>query len=366
MNKQIPRTQFNQTSESAESNKAQPNPTSQKTELPMASERANDSPLGVATNMASATFDHSCASDATSVVTPLAVKPARKFNPVVTKISPFQPGLLLVSVSCTPIMPLVRSTFTCLAKEGGRELGIPMPIVEEVVSVFSGNPRHLEQAQLFAAANPSATSNVVSVTKRCAAPERLDWTYGGLYALLDIIGEAKGWVIIEQTTAAPITPAVLQGFIRIGHAAEQAGVCVMLLMICSDQANVSQLTHVCSDLIEVAECEPDVDCDTAFSIDCVGIRDLNSLGVGKTLCNVKFADGVFHRRYERFVAPDLDTRIMCALRGQQKSLDEIGSIFKINKSTVFRRLQGLPIPCPDEVDQDWLDRNLEALPSRSS
>jgi len=103
-----------------------------------------------------------------------------------------------------------------------------------------------------------------------------------------------------------------------------------------------------------------VDCDTAFSIDCVGIRDLNSLGVGKTMCNVKLTDRVFHRRYERFVAADLDTRIMCALRGQKKSLDEIGNIFKINKSTVLRRLQGLPIPRPEEVDQAWLDRNLEA------
>jgi len=367
MNKPIPRTQFAQTSESAESSKSQPDPASQKTELPMASERANDSPLDVATNMASATFDHSCTSDATSVITPMAVKPAKKFNPIVMGISPFEPGLQIVNVLSTPILPMVRSAFTCLATEKGRELGIPMPIVEEVVSVFSGSPRQLEQAQLFAVANPPATSSVVSVTKRCAAPEKLDWTnYGGQYALLPIIEDAKGWVIIEQTTVGGITPAFLQGLIQIAHAAKQAGTWVMLLIAGSDRADVSQLTHVCGDLIEVAECEPDVDCDAAFSIDCVGIRDLNSLGVGKTLCNVKLTDGVFHRRYERFVAADLDTRIMRALRGLEKSQDEIGSLFKINKSTVLRRLRGLPIPRPEEVDQDWLDRNLEALPSKSS
>ena len=367
MTKQISRSQFGQTSEITESNKSQPNPASQKTERPMASERANDSPLGVATNMASATTDHSYTSVATAMVPPMAVKPAKKLNPVAARISPFQPGLQLVSVSSPPILPLVRTAFTCLATENGRELGIPMPIVEEVVSVFSGSPRQLEQAQLFAVANPPATSSIVSVTKRCAAPEKLDWTnYGGQYALLPIIEDAKGWVIIEQTTVGAITPAFLQGLIQIDHAAKQAGTWVMLLIAGSDRADVSQLTHVCGDLIEVAQCEPDVDCDTAFSIDCVGIRDLNSLGVGKTMCNVQLIDSVFHRRYTRFVSADLETRIMCELRGQQKSLDEIGSIFKINKSTVFRRLQGLPIPRPEEVDQDWLDRNLEALPSKSS
>lgn len=367
MTEPIPRTEINRTSASAESNDARPNSINQKAEFPMASESANDSLLGVATNMASATVDHSCTADATSVITPMAVKPAKKFNPVVTGISPFEPGLVIVSVPSAQILPLVRNAFTCSAIEKNRTLGIPMPLVDEVVSVFSGNPRQLEQAQLFAVANPPATSNVVSVTKKCAAPEKLDWTnYGGQYALLPIIEKAKGWVIIEQTAVGTITPAFLQGLIPIGHAAKQAGTWVMLLIAGSDRVDVSQLTHVCGDLIEVAECEPDVDCDTAFSIDCVGIRDLNSLGVGKTMCNVKLTEGVFHRRYERFIAADLDTRIMRALRGQHKSLDEIGSIFKINKSTVLRRLQGLPIPRPEEVDQEWLDRNLEALSPKSS
>lgn len=367
MNQQIPRPRTNQTIESAECNKAQPNPTSQKTDIPMASERANDSPLGVAIGMASEKTDHTYASDATAVVPPMAAQPTKKPNPVVSGISPFQPGLLLVSVSSVQILPLVRNALTCLAIEMSRELGIPMPVVEAVVSLYSGNPRQLEQAQLFASANPPATSGATASTKKCIALEKLDWTSsGGLYALLPIIDEAKGWVIVEQTIAGPISPATLQGLRRIAQTAEQAEARVMLFLAGMEKIDVSLLADVCGDLIEVAECEPDVDCDTAFSIDCVGIRDLNSLGVGKTMCNVQLMDGVFHRRYKRFVSVDLETRIMSELRGQQKSLDEIGSIFKINKSTVLRRIQGLPIPRPEDVDQDWLDRNLEALSSISA
>jgi len=55
MNQPTPRTEISRTSESTEGNEARPNSISQKAEVPMASERANDSQLGVATNMVSAT-----------------------------------------------------------------------------------------------------------------------------------------------------------------------------------------------------------------------------------------------------------------------------------------------------------------------
>lgn len=305
---------------------------------------------------------------ATSVSTLVANKTTDVISLLTAGISPFSPGSTIVAVHQASLLPHVRHSMTDLAVAMSTALGIPMPNVESVLSVFSGNKRQLEQAEFFAAVNPLPTTGASHDFKTCAALDTLDWTSNeGQYLLLPLIAGAKGrWVIVEQEISGSITPTIAQGLIRIDHAARQAGVYVLLMIACSDRMDVSQLAHVCGDLIEVARCEPDVDCDTAFSIDCVGIRNLNSLGIGKTMCSVKLTDGVFHRRYERFVAADLDTRIMRALRGLQKSQDEIGSLFKINKSTVLRRLQGLPIPRPEEVDQDWLDRNLEALPSKSS
>ena len=315
-----------------------------------------------------ATSEISCHADVTPVSTLLANKTTDVTSLLTAGISPFSPGSTIVAVHQASLLPHVRHAMTNLAVAMSTALGIPMPNVESVLSVFSGNKRQLEQAEFFAAVNPLPTTGASHDFKTCAALDRLDWTSNeGQYLLLPLIAGAKGrWIIVEQEISGSITPTIAQGLIRIDHAARQAGVCALLIIACSDRMDVSQLAHVCGDLIEVARCEPDVDCDTAFSIDCVGIRSLNSLGIGKTMCSVKLTEGVFYRSYAPFVSADLDTRIMCALRGQQKSLDEIGSILKSNKSTVLRRIQGLPIPRAEDVNQDWLDRNLEALPSKSS
>lgn len=288
-----------------------------------------------------------------------AEKNASAFNPLIAGIGPFQPGLIIVSVPSSQLLAPARNAFTCLVLEKSSVLGIPVQDHESVFSVYSGNPRQLEQAQLFAAANPLSTTSVPHASKTCCAQDKLDWTSNeGLHLLLPTIEGATGWVICEQPSRGQITPAMSQGIIQIGNAAKTAGVWVVLILVCPGELQKSQLSHVCDEYIEVAQCEPDIGIDMAFSIDCVGIRDMNSHGIGKVMCSVKLADGVFHRRYDPYISACFETRIMWILRGQGKTLEEIGSILKKDKSTILRRLQGLPVPRRVEMGPDWLERNL--------
>ncbi len=55
-----------------------------------------------------------------------------------------------------------------------------------------------------------------------------------------------------------------------------------------------------------------------------------------------------------FIATELDVRAMWVMRGKGKSFYEIGRIFKLDKSTVLRRLQALPLPKNIEIKEDWL------------
>src|ERR1035437_4258768 len=98
------------------------------------------------------------------------------------------------------------------------------------------------------------------------------------------------------------------------------------------------LNQYCDEYIEVAPCEPDLEFDIAFSIDCVGLRDLNHFGIGKKMCSVRFSEGTFIRRYDSYISSSLKTRVLWTLRGQGRTLEEIGGILKVNKSTVLRRL----------------------------
>ena len=282
-------------------------------------------------------------------------------NSVSAEVSPIQPGLTIASVPDESHLLHLMFSFITLAMKRSRELGIPMPETESVTSVHSGNPRDLDAVERFATANPNNKNWAPHLIKTFAAHHKLDWTSPeGQQLWRPIVEGANGSVVfLDLVIHGPITPAVSQGLIQIGNEAKKAGAYVMLIVACSGKQQKSQLSYLCDEYIEVNQCEADAGVDIAFSIDCVGIRDLNSLGIGKTMVDIKTnANGIFRRRYAPFISANHETRIMWYLRGQQNTLEEIGSRLKINRSTVLRRLQGLPAPRSVDWDPNWLDRNL--------
>lgn len=265
-------------------------------------------------------------------------------HPLLAEISPFQTGVVIVNVSDSALLPSVRTVLGALALDKSSVLGIPMPQAAKAVhSLISGSSRHIEQYKVFAKANAGGVGEAINL-KVCNAQGRLDWLSNeGLHVLSPFVEEAKdGWLIIEHVMAGPITPDMTQVLIRIGSLAKKFDTRVMLLIVCPLGQNKSLISGVCDDYLEVDFCDPEVGAALAFSVDCIGIRDLNSLGVGKTMCSVTFSDGLFRHRFDPFISSSLETRVMGVMRSQGKSLDEIGVFFKKNKSSVLRRLQGLP------------------------
>lgn len=279
------------------------------------------------------------------------------------EISPFSTGLVIVNVSDPVLLPSVRVVLGSLALDKSALLGIPMPKAANAVhSLISGTPRHIEQSTLFAKANAGRDGGSICL-KVCHSQGRLDWASNeGLHVLSSFIEEAKdGWLIIEQVIPGPITLDIAQVLIRIADLAKKAGTWIMFLVVCPPQAKKSLLSEICDDYIEVELCEPEVGSVMAFSLDCIGIRDLNSLGIGKTMCSIKLSDGLFKHRVDPFISSSLETRIMWTMRGQGMTLDEIGVALKKNKSSILRRLQGLPKPRQIELPADWVTNNVETL-----
>jgi len=239
--------------------------------------------------------------------------------------------------------------------------------VEAVHSLISGSPRFIEQSMIFAKAHASSAGKAISL-KVCHAQARLDWaSKEGFHVFADYVYDAKdGILIAEQVIPGSITPDISQVMIRIGNAGKKANSRVFFLVVCSNEPKKSLLSEICDEYIEIDPCEPEVGSELAFSVDCIGIRDLNSLGIGKTMCSIKFSDGVFQHRFDPFISSNLETRVMWTMRGQGKSLDDIGAQFKKHKSSVLRRLQPLPKPRHLDLPKDWLSNNLEMFSVPSS
>lgn len=307
-------------------------------------------------NLSGAAVELTTASTAT-------VKPSHEMamrKRLLEAISPVEPGLCIVSVPDPSYLNPVRLAVTKMLLEARNVLDIPFPVIGNVISLFSGNRRQLEQANALAAINTPTTGVVLHEFKSCVARDKLDWSSNeGQFALKPIMEQAKGGIILEQTMVCPISPAVTHGLNQISNVAQSVGAYAILLLATSSERDCLQLSHVCDELIEVAPCEPDVGDDAAFSFDCVGLRELNSLGIGKTMCSVKFSEGLLQHRFDPFISSNLETRVMWTMRGQGMSLDDIGAQFKKHKSSVFRRLRSLPKPRHMDLPKDWLSNNLE-------
>lgn len=289
-----------------------------------------------------------------------AVRP-KVTNPLLANISAIPPGLIIAAVREASILPHARNAITRLALIKSKALGIPMPNVGTILSLYSGDSRRIEQAKALLGTRSSTSKQVEHEYEVCGSRVGFDWCGDeGLCVLLPHIEKAKGWVILEQEIAIPLTATVAEGMSRIRHAAQLAGARVMLFLVCPEGYEKSRLNLFCNEYLEVAPCDANTEFEIAFSIDCVGIREMNALGFGKTMCTIEVDEDGFHYRYEPFISGDLETRAMWVLRSRGKALEEIGRTLKKNKSSVLRRLRGLPTPGRLSIRTDWLEEYLES------
>jgi DNA-binding transcriptional ArsR family regulator len=238
-----------------------------------------------------------------------------------------------------------------------------MPSVTAMLSLYSCNSRALEQAKLLDSANPPSKRDIRHEFKVIGSRDGFDWcSVEGLASLLPIIESASGiWVFAEQKITEILSSQFASGLLNISNAAKLAGAWFMLFTVFTNRTKVADLRQLCDEYIEVTACEPDPHCYTAFAFDCVDLRALNAHGIGKIMCSVKLKDGVIRRTFSPFVSSELQKRAIWALRGQQRSLEEIGKMLGMNKSTVSRHLLGLP-PChAQERDDGWLRDYLQTI-----
>lgn len=284
------------------------------------------------------------------------------------QLNPITKGLVMVGVKAPHLVPFIRQALEHAILESCDDLDLPLE-GSSLRSLYSGTDRQLDQARALHAASGLLTKERDHKFELVGMRNRYDWfSAEGLFTVQAILdGSVEDWITLEHDVGEPINPARAQILVHIREEAKQENAGIIAFLNCKEEYEATELQQFCDEYIEVAPCEPDPGDSVAFSIDFVSIRHLNVLGVGKQMCSINVSADGFRRRYSQFIAPDLETRVMWALRCQGKKFAEIGSLLGVNKSTVLRRLQGLPDPRPgDPPDEDWLKRSLELLTNAST
>lgn len=305
----------------------------------------------------------SSSNDAAKCDVLVAVQKSRPVpNPMLDFISPSSSGLIIIAITAAELKLHVRSAVTRLAANGSNKLGFQFAKPEAMSALYSGNTRRQEQAKAFDQCGVPLKNPIHHeyITFDSHSGFNL-WGPEGSHAMLRIIEEKKGYLTAEQAIDGTVTTQMSGGLLKIQGAAKKARAVVMLFISCPKDFDASPLSECCDELIVASPCESRPEHEIAFSLDCVNLRDMNAFGIGKIMCEVRLEDGVFHRNYSPFISNSLESRLMWILRGQVKSLEEIGKTLKRDKTTVMRRLEKLPKPVRMVMPEGLLESYLESF-----
>lgn len=267
-----------------------------------------------------------------------------------------EPGLVVVTVPSGVMSSQVGMAMERQIRSGGYKTGLRFPKKTPMTSLYAGGRRRVLEAK--ARANSQVPIDGAAVQEFVAIGTREGFTFAsdeGLFAVLPLIEKAKGgWVTFSQSADALSGPALVEALIRLRNAAKQAGTFVLLILSTDQNLDDLRLYDYCDDLVLTTSCSPDPGAHFAFSVDVYGLRDLNEMGIGKTMCSVRLRKGQYAWLWEPFVAADILKRVIWKLRSSGKSLAEIGKMVDCDKSTVHRHLAGLPPVVKREAKEGWL------------
>jgi hypothetical protein len=225
-----------------------------------------------------------------------------------------------------------------------------------VVSLHSGTARSFEQIRLLAALCTDGADGEAEIEQRHIGRDGFDpcrdESISSLLAVLDPLPNSL--ICVDQPFTAPLPDHVVEGITRLKQAAVAAGSHIMLFSSHVPASIRAQLTRIVDEVIDVEECEPEPGARLSFHIRWLGSMHLAGLDEASVMCSVRVTDRRYTYKGERFIAKDVKGRVMWLLRCQGWSLEAIGSLLKLNRSTVKRRLDQLPPLREISRPEDWL------------
>lgn len=284
---------------------------------------------------------------------------ASKLVLAIAASSELKPGLTVIAGQYSDEQGLIIHTaiVKALVHESSC-LPVPMPERENVVCMYSGTARQIEQLGSIR----TKLGLLAPEFKHCQFIDRVgssafDWSNS---AAVSIMLQSKflkygGYIFLQQPSGN--TPD-FRGLQQLNRAAEKHGTRIILFcpgVVCSDQYSC-----VANEIFEAKPCAPNPGFDEAFIFSFSEPVSSWNLASGKVLCCVRLGDAGLETEITPYVADDLKTRLMAILKADEWSLESIGKTVKINKSNVSRKLRLISATVPKGWNTAMLNQWLEA------
>ena len=235
---------------------------------------------------------------------------------------------------------LVRAGFESALTQGGRWIGLQIPSAEHVTSVpvdFNARARYLRSAPDLLAREKFELAGALTEMPFNAYEEE------GL-TLIEALDRCPG--VMTLVVKPPTGDSVNEKLQRLRRVAGALGArCKAGVLFVSGELPdyAPALSAVFLNVLYVMPCEPDPGWQTAYSVHATSESVVSCTRTKPHMEQLRWGEGgVIEWITEEFVSADTLSRQIAKLRQQGMTLDEIGRRLEIDKSTVSRRLEGLP------------------------
>ena len=286
---------------------------------------------------------------------------------MISNIGTIPPGLVIVTSGKKDVLDEARLVIVDEALRGGSSLGLQFDCYSKVVSLYAGTAhqeKHIVARHRYCEPSPNGVEHKIAMV---GSRPNFDFCCDEASATFTPMIRAAAQEVrptlfilcqavrnFEDLLMADTLNHYRNELVRAGATG--------IIMLASEGGDVGKdLPQLCEEFIEVDEAEPDYDVDVAMTFDCHSLRSLRRLGIGKTMCGIRYADQRIRFTYAPFISNSMRERVMWSLRCSGRSYAEIGEVFGINKSTVMRQLKKLPNTSGYKVDDVRINEMLEHL-----
>ena len=277
----------------------------------------------------------------------IPIKKARR-----SKLTPISRGLTVILAESPTALNIAQAMFEHSIVNEKNELGVMLPDADRRVVIGSFSKRAMDAAQMLQA-DAEGTPFIREDVGRDGYFNV--FSPAGISAIAARLKDGPTVLFAIDSGSASTTDA-REFMTEINRMAKEFASCVFVLTLRGTH-DADALAYR-FEVFDVSDCEPEHGFIAGARLRLAGVNDLWSKNTVDVMCSVQIVNGKLRPDIQRFHGKTKVDRAIARLRYEGKSLQVIGDMAGIDKSTVSRRLKDLPPVTKKQWDDNWLTEAL--------
>ncbi|OXI88268.1 hypothetical protein CFB50_06970 [Burkholderia sp. AU33423] len=275
-------------------------------------------------------------------------------------LQPVQSGVVCVIVRDATLMLHARVTFQSHMLSATSIADVPIMATETLTALYGSGSHDADIAELLVRHNADGSQRIDKLQiirlDNCRIFKPL--SNEGVHVTLKNLKD-YGCVAAEQSIVGMPRDEMIDAINRLDAGGRNRNGIVLLFLSCSPNTEVTWLRQHCDEVFIVDKCEPGPGASIAYSITALSLESQHANGIGHSMYEISYQGSDWSSMSSVFIAAKAEDRAIWFARREGEYLETIAHWMDIDKSTVKRRQDNLPLGTDVDADVDppegWRD-----------